>query len=71
MNSIFTLRALAAQIMPQVQSHLHCHAAEKPAIHAKRSKTNPANSQTADKAWVIGLTMMTAFGIVITDRLQF
>jgi hypothetical protein len=48
-SSIFSLRALAAKKMPQVLNHLRCHAAGKPAIHAKRSKTNPANSQTADK----------------------
>jgi hypothetical protein len=35
--------------MPQLQNHLCRHAAEKPAIHARRSKTNPSNSQTADK----------------------
>ncbi|MFT5866994.1 MAG: hypothetical protein ACI82I_002750 [Gammaproteobacteria bacterium] len=28
--------------------HLRRHAAEKPAIHARCSKTNPSNSQTAD-----------------------
>jgi hypothetical protein len=36
--------------MPQLQNHLCRHAAEKPAIHARRSKTNPSNSQTADFA---------------------
>jgi hypothetical protein len=36
--------------MPQLQNHLCRHAAEKLAIHARRSKTNPSNSQTADKA---------------------
>jgi hypothetical protein len=34
--------------MPKLQNHLRRHAAEKPAIHARRSKTNPSNSQTAD-----------------------
>lgn len=47
-NSIFSLRALAALKMPQVLSHLRCHAAGKPALRARRSKTNPANSRTAD-----------------------
>jgi hypothetical protein len=45
----FSLHALAAQKMPQLQIHLRRHAAEKPAIHARCSKTNPSNSQTADK----------------------
>jgi hypothetical protein len=35
-----------------LQNHLCRHAAEKPAIHARRSKTNPSNSQTADKVRV-------------------
>jgi hypothetical protein len=48
-SSIFSLRALAAQKMPQVLDFRRYPAAEKPAIHARRSKTNPANSQTADK----------------------
>jgi hypothetical protein len=48
-SSVFSLHALAAQKMPQLQNHLCRHAAEKPAIHARRSKTNPSNSQTADK----------------------
>jgi hypothetical protein len=43
----FSLHALAAQKMPQLQNHLRRHAAEKPAIHARCSKTNPSNSQTA------------------------
>ncbi|MFT5800086.1 MAG: hypothetical protein ACI84R_004169, partial [Candidatus Azotimanducaceae bacterium] len=43
----FSLHALAAQKMPQLQIHLRRHAAEKPAIHARCSKTNPSNSQTA------------------------
>jgi len=47
-NSIFSLTARAELKMPQVLSHLRCHAAGKPAIHARRSKTNPANSRTAD-----------------------
>jgi hypothetical protein len=46
----FSLHALAAQKMPQLQNHLRRHAAEKPAIHARRSKTNPSNSQSADEA---------------------
>jgi hypothetical protein len=49
-NSVFPLRALAAQKMLQVLNHPRCHAAGKPAIHARRSKTNSAISQTADKA---------------------
>jgi hypothetical protein len=49
-SSVFSLHALAAQKMPQLQNHLRRHAAEKPAIHARRSKTNPSNSQTADQA---------------------
>jgi hypothetical protein len=48
-SSVFSLHALAAKKMPQLQNHLCRHAAEKPAIHARRSKTNPSNSQTADK----------------------
>jgi hypothetical protein len=48
-NLIFSLHALAAQEMPQLQNHLRRHAAKKPAIHASHSKTNPSNSQTADK----------------------
>jgi hypothetical protein len=51
-NSVFSLLALAAQEMPQVLNNLRCHAAEKPAFHARRSKINPANSQTADIAAV-------------------
>ena len=39
-NSVFPLRALAAQKMLQVLNHPRCHAAGKPAIHARRSKTN-------------------------------
>jgi|TARA_B110000208_G_C11533422_1_gene345169 hypothetical protein len=35
--------------MLQVPNHRRCRAAGKPAIHAWRSKANPANSQTADK----------------------
>jgi hypothetical protein len=46
-SSVFSLHALAAQNIPQLQNHLCRHAAEKPAIHARRSKTNPSNSQTA------------------------
>ncbi|WP_162798087.1 hypothetical protein [Sulfitobacter sp. JL08] len=46
-NSIFSLRPLAAQIMPQVQNQLCCHAVGKPAIHARRGKTSSANWQTA------------------------
>jgi hypothetical protein len=45
----FSLHALAAQKMPQLQNHLRRHAAEKPAIHARCSKTNPSSSQTADE----------------------
>jgi hypothetical protein len=48
-SSVFSLHALAAKKMPQLQNHLCRHAAEKPAIHARRSKTNPSNSQTADE----------------------
>jgi hypothetical protein len=48
----FSLHALAAQKMPQLQNHLRRHAAEKPAIHARCSKTNPSNSQTADKVCI-------------------
>jgi hypothetical protein len=47
-NSVFSLRALAAQKMPQVSTYLSCHASGKPAIHASRSKTNSANSLSAD-----------------------
>lgn len=43
-NSIFSLRALAAKKMPQEHDHRRCLAAEKPVIHAKRSTTNPVNS---------------------------
>jgi hypothetical protein len=39
-SSVFPLRALAAQKMLQVLNHPRCHAAGKPAIHARRSKTN-------------------------------
>ena len=49
MNSVFSLRALAAQKMPQVSNYLGCQASGKPAIHASRSKTNSANSLSADK----------------------
>ena len=49
MSSVFSLHALAAKKMPQLQNHLCRHAAEKPAIHARRSKTNPSKLQTADK----------------------
>ena len=49
-NSIFSLTALAELKMPQLLSHLRCHAAGKPAIHARRSKTNPANSRTAGQS---------------------
>jgi hypothetical protein len=51
-RSVSALHALAAQKMPQLQNHLCRHAAEKPAIHARRSKTNPSNSQTADEVTI-------------------
>jgi hypothetical protein len=38
-NSIFSLRVLAAQKMRRVHNNLCCHAAGKPAIHARRSET--------------------------------
>jgi hypothetical protein len=49
----FSLHALAAQKMPQLQNHLRRHAAGKPAIHARRSKTNPSNSQTAGQTGLV------------------
>jgi hypothetical protein len=49
-SSVFSLHALAAQKMPQLQNHLRRQAAEKPDIHARRSKTNPSKPQTADQA---------------------
>jgi hypothetical protein len=45
---VFSLHALAAQKMLQVRNYLRCHAAGKPAIHARRSKINLANSQSTD-----------------------
>jgi hypothetical protein len=48
-NWIFALYALAARKMQQVQNHLRCHAAGKPAIRARHSKTNPANSRVMER----------------------
>jgi hypothetical protein len=49
--------------MPQLQNHLCRHAAEKPAIHARRSKTNPSNSQTADFAAIGDANFNGCFGM--------
>jgi hypothetical protein len=55
--------------MPQLQNHLCRHAAEKPAIHARRSKTNPSNSQTADKAPIRRGCSKVCFGELFDKRL--
>ena len=49
-NSVFLMRSLAALIMLQVLSYLLCHAAGKPAVHARRNNTNLASSQPPNKA---------------------
>ena len=43
------LRALAAQNFLHLRKTIALPGSGKPDIHARRSKTNPANSQTADK----------------------
>jgi hypothetical protein len=60
-NSIFLLRAFAAQKMLQVPNHLRCYAAKKPAIHAGRSETNPASSQIADFVALNGIHLSVRF----------
>jgi hypothetical protein len=57
-SSVFLLRALAAWKMLQVPNYLRCYAAEKPAIRARRSETNPANSQIADKPVLCSLSVV-------------
>jgi len=49
-NLGFSLHALAAWRMPHQRKARCCRAAGKPAIRARCSKTNLANSQTADFA---------------------
>jgi len=46
-NSNFSLRALTAQKTPHVQIHQSCYAAENPAIRARRSENEIANSHIA------------------------
>jgi hypothetical protein len=70
-SSVFSLHALAAKKMPQLQNHLCRHAAEKPAIHARRSKTNPSNSQSADKATFPSLCLDVRFGFITTQLGSF
>ncbi len=68
MNSVFSLRALAAQKTPQMHDHRSCFAAEKPVIHARRSETNPANSQIADKAAFRCTCVNIRFPVLILKR---
>jgi hypothetical protein len=70
-SSVFSLHALAAQKMPQLQNHLRRHAAEKPVIHARRSKTNPSNSQTADFVTLAAAAPMTALSQILLFSYSF
>lgn len=48
MNSIFMLRALAEQNIPQLHDNRCCRAAEKPATHALSSRLKKINALDAD-----------------------
>ena len=49
MNSVFSLRALAAGKMRQMHDHPRCNAEEKLAIHGKRRETIPTNLQVVEQ----------------------
>jgi len=49
-NSIFSLRALAAEIFPKRRKVLCCLAAETAAVHATRSKSESMNSKIAEQS---------------------